>query len=73
MKSMAGSVSSIYLFVFMAVVMEGNQFAVIFINSGCSDNRTAKISTDIFDYCFGITFVRFGINIETIVCAPHNI
>ena len=50
------------LFVFMAIVMEGNELAVIFINTGGSNNRTA----DIFDYGFRITFIRFGINIEAL-------
>lgn len=42
--------------------MEGNELAVIFINTGGSNNRTA----DIFDYGFRITFIRFGINIEAL-------
>lgn len=55
------------LFVFMSVVMESNHFAIVFINSGCSDDRTPQISTDIFDNCFGVTFVRFGINVKTVL------
>ena len=46
--------------------MEGNGFAVIVINSGCSDNRATEITTDIFDYVFLILLIRFGINIETL-------
>ena len=52
------------LFVFMAIVMEGNELAVIFVNSRCGYNRATEIAADIFDYGFRITFIRFGINIE---------
>ena len=50
--------------VFMAIVMEGNELAVIFVNSRCGYNRATEIAADIFDYGFRITFIRFGINIE---------
>ena len=33
------------LFAFVAIVMEDNGFAVIFINSGCSYNRATEIAT----------------------------
>lgn len=52
-------------FVFMPVVMKGNEFTIVFINSGSGNNRTSEITTDIFDYIFRITFVRFCIDIET--------
>lgn len=54
------------LFVFVAIVMEGNELAVIFINSGCSYKRATEIESDIFHYGFRITFIRFSINIEAL-------
>ena len=54
-----------YVFVvFMPVVMKGNGITIITVNSGSGNYRTTKISADIFDYNFRITFIRFGIDIE---------
>ena len=54
------------LFDFVAIVMEGNELTVVFINSGCGYNRATEIAADIFDYGFRITFIRLGINIEAL-------
>ena len=53
------------LVILMAVVMERNKIIRIRINSGSSDNRTTKITTDIFCNCLRVTTVRFSINIKT--------
>ena len=55
------------LFIFVAVVVESNVFAIIFINSGSGNNRSSKIATDIFDDSFGIAKVWFCKNIKTIL------
>ena len=51
--------------IFMPVVVESDIFSIIFVDPGSGNDRTAKIAADVFDDGFGITFVRFGINIET--------
>lgn len=53
------------LFIFMAVVMKGDKVTIIVINSGGGNDRTAKIASNVFYNCFGITFIRFGIHIKT--------
>ena len=53
-------------FVFMPVIMKSDQFTIIFINAGSGYGRTPEITANIFDYIFGITFLRFRINIKTI-------
>ena len=50
----------------MTVVVKGNQITVIRINAGSSDNRSAKVTTDVIKNGFGIATVGLGINIETI-------
>ena len=52
--------------IFMAIIVEGYEITVITIDPGCCDHRTAKISADIFDDIFWITFVWFGINIKAV-------
>ena len=52
--------------VFVASVMECNIFPIIFINAGSGDDRTPKVSADIFDCDVRSTKVRFGPNIKTI-------
>jgi len=51
----------------MAVVVECDKVTIIFINTGCSDDRATKISADVFGDDFRITFIRFGVNIETML------
>ena len=51
--------------IFMAIVVEGNKITIVGINSGSSDDGTAKIATDVFDDSFGVALCRFGINIKT--------
>lgn len=52
------------LIIFMPVVMEGNHFAIVIIDSGSGNHRTAKIAPDIFHNDFWITKVWFCINIK---------
>ena len=67
MKSLAGMVSSTYFFVFMAIVMKSNEFTIVLINSGSGNNRATKITTDILDNVLRVAFVRFCIDIETML------
>ncbi len=46
--------------------MKSNIFTIIFINAFCSDNRSAKISADVFGHLLWFTYVGLGMNIETI-------
>ena len=50
--------------ILMAVVMEGNEVTIIFVNAGSCDHRTAEIAADILDSSFGVTGIGFGIDIE---------
>lgn len=50
----------------MTVVMEGDKITIVRINARSSNNRSAKITTDIFDNLRRITLVRHGANIKTI-------
>ena len=56
-----------YVFIiFMSIVMEGNSMTIIVVYSGCCNNGASKITTDIFDNCFRIAKIWFGINIESL-------
>ena len=52
--------------IFMSVVVEGDVFPIVGINASQSNDRTSKISADIFEDSSGITKIGFGINIEAI-------
>ena len=56
--------------VFMPVVVEGDEITVILIDSGCGDDWSAKVTTDIFDRSSGITFVGLCVDIETMFVVP---
>lgn len=60
------------LFVFVPVVMKSDSIivSVIRINAGCSDNRTAEISANIFQDFVRITFPWLGIDIKTVFVIP---
>ena len=49
----------------MPVVMKSDQITIIFVNTGSGNDRTTKISADVFCDNSGITFIGFGVNIET--------
>lgn len=53
-------------FIFVTIVVESNHIAIIFIDSGGGNDRSAKITTDIFDHYFGITEIGFCINIKSL-------
>lgn len=50
--------------VFVAIVMESDIFTIIFINTFCSDNRSAKVTADIFCDFFWTAQNGFGIDIK---------
>lgn len=56
--------------IFMAVVMEGDKVAIIFINPGGGDHRASEITSDVFYNSFRITFAGFGIHVETFPVFP---
>ena len=49
----------------MPVIVERDRITVIVIDPGSSDDRPAKITTDILSDYFGVTENRFSIDIET--------
>ena len=49
----------------MTVIVERDRITVIVIDPGSSDDRPAKITTDILSDYFGVTEIRFSIDIET--------
>lgn len=55
------------LFILVPVVMESNPFSIVFINSGSGNDRTAKITSNVFYDGFWITEAGFGINIKTLL------
>ena len=40
---------------------------LIAVYSGCSNYRPTKITSNVFDNCFGIRKIRFGIDIEALL------
>lgn len=52
--------------VFVTVVFKGNKITVIVNDAGSGDNRSAKVSTYVFQNLFRFAFVGFGVNIETV-------
>ena len=49
----------------MPVIVERDRITIIVIDPGSSDDRPAKITTDILSDYFGVTEIRFSIDIET--------
>ena len=47
------------------MIVESDRITVIVINPGSSDDRPAKITTNILSDYFGVTEIRFSIDIET--------
>ena len=54
------------LFIFVTVVMEGDGFPIITVNSGSGDDRGSKVTSDILDCFTGLAFVRLGVNIKPV-------
>ena len=52
--------------VFVSSVMKGYIFAVIIINTRCGDNRSAKISADVFNGDIRSTKIWLGTNIKAV-------
>lgn len=52
--------------IFVCVVMEGNRRAVIGINPGSCNDRSAQITANIFDDLRRLTVIRHGTDIEAI-------
>ena len=50
----------------MPVVVESDEIAIITVNAGSGNHRTAKIAADILDSSFRVTGIGFGIDIESI-------
>lgn len=50
----------------MPVVVEGDKVAIVLVNPGSGNDGTAKITCNIFCNDFRITFIRLGINIESV-------
>ena len=47
------------------MIVESDRITIIVIDPGSSDDRPAKITTDILSDYFGVTEIRFSIDIET--------
>lgn len=54
-------------FVFMAVVVEGDKFSIVFINAGCGYHGSTEIAADVLYHSFGIAFVGFCIDIKSML------
>lgn len=53
--------------VFVTVVFKGNKITVIINNAGSCDNRSAKITTAIFQSLLRLALVWFNMNIEAVL------
>ena len=56
--------------ILMAVVMEGDEVAVIFVNAGSGDDRASQITADIFEDRFRVAGIGSGINVKAIFMLP---
>ena len=56
--------------IFVAVVMEGDKVAIIFVNPGGGNNRASQIAPNVFYGGFGVAFSWLGIDIETVFVFP---
>ena len=56
--------------IFVAVVMEGDKVAIIFVNSRRGNNRTSQIAPNVFYGGSGAAFSWLGIDIETVFVSP---
>ena len=52
--------------IFVAIIVERNSISVIEVNSGCGYDGSAKIASNIVSNDFGVTKIRFGIDIESL-------
>ena len=56
--------------IFVAVVMEGDKAAIIFVNPGRGNNGASQIAPNVFYGSFGVTIVWLCIDIETAFVFP---
>ena len=56
--------------IFVAVVVKGDKVTIIAVNPGCGDNRPPQIASNVFYGSFWVTFIRLGIDIETVFVIP---
>lgn len=56
--------------IFMAVVVEGDRFTVIFVNPGSGDDGASKVAANVFYNCFWVAFVGLGVHIEAFFVFP---
>lgn len=56
--------------IFMTIVMESNLIPIIFVNAGGGNDWSAQVSSNIFCNDFGIAFIGFGIDVETLFMIP---
>ena len=52
------------LVVFVTVIVGRNVISIVLINSRCSNDRSTKITSNIFSNYFRVTKIGFGINVE---------
>lgn len=58
--------------VFVSVVVESNRITIVAVNAGSSNNRTSKISADVFSDDGRVAEIRFCIDIEPILLVTVN-
>lgn len=58
--------------VFMTIVMKSNKFAIIRVNAGSSNDRSAKITTNVFHYMRRNAFIVHDPNVKTIFMFSVN-
>lgn len=56
--------------IFVSVIVEGDEVAIVFIDSWSGNNGAAKIASNVFHNGFGIAFVGFCIHVEALFVFP---
>ena len=58
--------------ILMSVIMESHIFPIIGIDSGRGNDWPPKVAANVFDDSIGVTEIRFGIGVETILMWPES-
>lgn len=51
----------------MTAIVKGHIPTIIFVYAGCGNNRSAKVTSDIFYHSIRVTFIRLGIYVKAVL------
>ena len=72
-KVQSGNSSGNELLIFVAIIMISHKLTIIVIDTGCSNDRPAKIAADIFSNRFRVSKGWFGADIKAVFTILVNI